>query len=45
MIREADIVLQPKVGQVHWSKFSEIDWLIREGERKTENLLHKIKKL
>ena len=45
MVRQADVLLRPKVGHVHWSRFNEIDWLIAEGERVAEKGLQRIRQL
>jgi len=45
MVREADVLLQPQVGHVHWSEFKQIDWLIAEGERCAEKSLPSIRGL
>jgi len=42
LIREADVLIRPKVGLTHWSEFEEIDWLVEEGERVAEKNLDKI---
>ncbi len=45
LIKEADFLLQPSVGEFHWSQFDKLDWLIQEGEFAAENALTGIKKL
>ena len=46
-LKKADIVLKPKVGQYHWSEFSQINVIIKEGIkelRKQSVCFHKSRK-
>jgi len=43
-LKEADIILKPKVGQYHWSEFNHIDVMINKGIKETKELLPDIKK-
>jgi len=43
-LKQADIVLKPKVGQYHWAEFSQINVIIKEGIKEAERLLPQIKK-
>ncbi len=43
MIKQADVLIQPKVSTYHWSDFEKIDYFIAEGIEKTEKALKKIK--
>jgi len=42
LIKEADVLIQPQVGEFHWSAFDKIDWLIKEGEFAAEEKLDEI---
>jgi len=41
----ADVVIRPRVGNLHWSVFSHAGNLIAEGEKATEEKMHDIKKV
>jgi NTE family protein len=41
----ADVVIQPNVGEVHWSEFRNVKPMVAEGERATEQMLPKIRQL
>lgn len=43
-LMEADVVISPAVGNLHWSSFSQAGTLIDEGERATRTQLEKIHK-
>ncbi|NOY58086.1 MAG: patatin [Calditrichaeota bacterium] len=45
LIKEADVLIQPAVGEFHWSEFAKIDWLIEEGEFAAREKLEEIIKL
>ncbi len=45
LIKEADVLIQPSVGEFHWSEFDKIDWLIEEGEFAAREKLEEIIKL
>ncbi len=45
LLEKADLVLRPDVGEVHWSEFKLLDYMIEEGEKVTEALLPDIKNL
>lgn len=42
LLKKADVVIRPDVGEVHWSEFKLMDYVIEEGERVTEALLPEI---
>jgi len=44
-LKQADIILRPKVGKYHWSEFSQIDDIIKEGIKEAKELLPQIKKI
>jgi len=41
----ADVVIQPNVGEIHWSEFQNVQPLVAEGERATLQMLPKIQQL
>ncbi|MFQ5636879.1 MAG: patatin-like phospholipase family protein [bacterium] len=43
LLKQADVVIRPNVGLVHWSEFKLLNYMIEEGERVTEEALPKIK--
>ena len=45
LLEKADVVIRPDVGEVHWSEFKLLDYMIEEGEKVTEALLPDIKNL
>jgi NTE family protein len=45
LVHEADLLLQPLVGQFHWSQFDTMDLFIKEGEKTISNSLDDIYKL
>ncbi|MFQ5652220.1 MAG: patatin-like phospholipase family protein [bacterium] len=45
LLEEADVVIRPDVGLVHWSEFKLLNYMIEEGERVTEEAIPKIKQL
>ncbi|MFQ5824729.1 MAG: patatin-like phospholipase family protein [bacterium] len=48
LLKQADVIIRPKVGNVHWSEFKLLRYLIEEGERVTQEAIplirEKIKK-
>jgi len=44
-VKEADVVISPKLGNVSWSKFSDGGDLISIGEKATKNALSEIKRI
>jgi NTE family protein len=42
LIKEADVLVQPQVGEFHWTAFDKIDWIIKEGEFAVEEKLPEI---
>ncbi len=44
LIAEADILIQPSIGQVHWTDFEQIDFLIHAGEIAARQHLKEIKR-
>lgn len=36
LLEKADVVIRPDVGEVHWSEFKLLDYMIEEGEKVTE---------
>ena len=43
LLEKADVVIRPDVGEVHWSEFKLLDYMIEEGEKVTEAILPDIK--
>ena len=43
-LEKADLVIKPKVGQFHWSEFDHFDYIVKQGEETTEQMLPEIKK-
>jgi NTE family protein len=43
--KNADYLIQPEIGEIHWSEFRRVDELIHFGEQATENALRDIRKL
>ncbi len=43
-LKEADVVIRPDVGRLHWTEFDLADDLISEGMRATKEKLHLIRK-
>jgi len=41
--RQADLVIKPEIGNIHWSEFNRFDEVIHEGETATEKALPEIK--
>ncbi|RMF57200.1 MAG: hypothetical protein D6743_19280 [Calditrichaeota bacterium] len=44
LLKQADVVIRPNVGLVHWSEFKLLHYMIEEGERATEAILPQIRK-
>ncbi len=44
-LEEADVVIRPSVGDLHWSSFSQAMVLVDEGERATREKLDEIRRL
>ncbi|MFQ5863866.1 MAG: patatin-like phospholipase family protein [bacterium] len=44
LLRQADVVIRPIVGNVHWSEFKLLRYLIEEGERVTQEAVAVIRK-
>jgi len=42
LIKEADVLIQPRVWDFHWSEFEKIDWFIEEGQFAAEEMLEAI---
>lgn len=45
LVKEADVLVQPPVGEFHWADFDKIDWFIEEGEFAARDAMHRIKRL
>lgn len=45
LLKMADVVIRPNVGQVHWSEFKLLRYMIEEGERVAEEALPQIQRL
>ncbi|MDZ7261168.1 MAG: patatin-like phospholipase family protein [candidate division KSB1 bacterium] len=45
LLEKADIVLRPRVGQIHWAEFKHIEQLILEGEQTALKALSQIERL
>jgi len=45
LLKMADVVIRPNVGQVHWSEFKLLRYIIEEGERVAEEALPQIQRL
>lgn len=43
ILEQADIIIRPKVGNVHWSEFKLLNYLVEEGERVAEDILPQIR--
>ncbi|MBN1824986.1 MAG: patatin-like phospholipase family protein [Candidatus Eisenbacteria bacterium] len=43
-LMEADVVIRPNVGDLHWSEFSQAEGLVREGERAAREKLEEIRR-
>jgi NTE family protein len=43
--KNADYLIQPEIGEIHWSEFRRVDELIHFGEQAAENALRDIRKL
>ena len=43
-LREADVVIQPRVGALHWTDFSHAKALVREGEKAAREKLDELRK-
>jgi len=43
LLEKADVVIRPDVGEVHWSEFKLLDYMIEEGEKVTEAMLPDIR--
>lgn len=41
-LRDADVVIRPKVGDLHWTDFTRLDQLVLEGELATREAIEKI---
>ncbi|MFQ6114891.1 MAG: patatin-like phospholipase family protein, partial [bacterium] len=39
LLKQADVVIRPKVGNVHWSEFKLLRYLIEEGERAAQEAI------
>lgn len=39
LLEKADLVVRPDVGEVHWSEFKLLDYIVEEGQKVTEALL------
>ena len=44
LLREADVVIRPDVGKLHWTDFARAQELIMEGERATREKLRDLRK-
>jgi len=44
-LQQADIIIRPRVGQYHWSEFSEVEKIIIKGIQATKKVLPTIKKI
>jgi NTE family protein len=44
MLDKADVVIQPRVGSLHWTDFALAKGLVREGERAAREKLHLLRK-
>ena len=45
LLKQADVVIRPNVGLVHWSEFKLLNYMVEEGERVTEEALPQIRKV
>lgn len=45
LLQQADVVIRPDVGLVHWSEFKLLAYMIEEGERVTQEALPEIQKV
>ncbi len=45
ILKQADIVIRPNVGDIHWSEFKQLNFLVEEGERVTREILPQIKQI
>lgn len=45
LLRHADVVIRPRVGDVHWSEFKLLKYMVEEGERATESMLASIERV
>lgn len=41
-LKDADVVIRPDVGKLHWTDFSSIDYLVKEGERSAKEAVGRI---
>ena len=45
LLEQADLIISPNIGNVHWSEFNRIDELIKLGEKAAKESLPKINKI
>lgn len=45
LLKQADVVIRPNVGLVHWSEFKLLNYMIEEGERVARDALPEIRKV
>jgi NTE family protein len=45
LLEKADVVIRPNVGEVHWSEFKLLQYMIEEGERVTQEALPMIRRI
>jgi NTE family protein len=45
LLDDADVVIRPNVGDVHWSEFRKVRDLVAAGEQAAEQMLPKIQNL
>ncbi|MDZ7290131.1 MAG: patatin-like phospholipase family protein [candidate division KSB1 bacterium] len=45
LLQDADVIIRPRVGNVHWSEFHDMQTLIAEGENAAKKMLRKIERL
>jgi len=45
LLKEADIVIRPDVGLVHWSEFKLLKYMVEDGERVTQEALPELERI
>lgn len=45
LLKKADVIIRPNVGQVHWSEFKLLHYIIEEGERVAQEAIPLIRKI
>jgi len=44
-LQDADFIITPPIGKVHWGEFEEIDFLIEKGKAEAQRSVEAIKKI